>query len=166
MTAGPPESIELTPDGASAFLHDELALAADSYAAGDIDAALDAHVRALGLALQLGPAACEQAIGAVLESARQMTPDTLAALGPALVQLHNQIYEAAALPGTPVMQSWASVVAYVGMLIGLAGVAGNLSAADRQGLVSNVRAGATRLDAETEHLFNFAGWVDSVVGGW
>lgn len=166
MSTGPPETVELTPDAAVAFLSDELALAADSHAAGNADAALDAYVRAVGLALQLGPAACEQALDAVLAGARRMTHNTLSALGPALVQLHDQVRDAGALSDNPVMQSWASVVAYCGMLIGVVGVAGALPAGDRQGMVHKARTAATQLDEQTGQLLDFAGWVGDVVTGW
>jgi hypothetical protein len=162
----PPETVELTPDGAARLLLDELALAAAAGASGNVDAALDAYVRALGLALQLGPTAAARTLFALLDGAREMDPAGLSALGPAVVRLVDQVQEAGALPDNPVMASWARATAYCGTLIGLLGVAGAMPARERQPMVEKVRTSAAGLDEDTENLFDFTAWVDAVVSAW
>jgi hypothetical protein len=164
--AGALDEIELTPAGAAARVRDETALGSRRWTAGDVEGALDAYIRALGLALQLGPGPTEQVLAAVLAAAATApgggaaeVPDALSTLGPALVDLVDRVQAAGALPDTPVMAAWASVAAEIGTLIGTAGIACALPAARRSGLLTQARSRAEMLDEATGGLFGLVDWV-------
>lgn len=161
-----PESVEITPNQAAELLFAELAHAEQSWRAGQQAAALDSYVRALGLALQLGPAPTEQALRAILQTARQAADRGdargLAALGPSLVHLVSQVDEVGALPATPIMEAWATVAADVGTLIGQVGLALALPPDRRAGMFENARSRAILLDGATGQLFSLAAWLDGI----
>lgn len=158
------ELLELTPDQAAARLHGELVDAGQAVAAHDLETAFDAYVRALGLALQLGPPATEISLGAVLAGAAELLrcrdADGLCALGPAVAGLVDQVQAAGAVPSGTVMQAWAGVAADVGALLGQAGLALTLPAERRAGLWQQARARAALLDEATGGLFSLVQWLD------
>lgn len=158
------EPLELTPEEAVAWLHGELVDAGQALAAHDLEPALDAYVRALGLALQLGPAATEISLGAVLAGAgellRRRDAEGLCALGPAVAGLVDQVQEAGAVPGGTAMQAWAGVAADMGTLLGQVGLALALPAERRAGLWQQTRARALLLDEATGDLFSLVRWLD------
>jgi hypothetical protein len=164
----PHESVELTLDGAASLLQEELDRAKAALADGEIDAALDGYVSALGLALQLGPAATETTLACVLRAAgplsRQPEGHGLSALGPALVQLVSQVREAGVLPATDVMAAWAVIVSDVGALIGQIGLALAIPPASRATLLAAARARAALLDDATGGLFSLGVWLEDVLG--
>jgi hypothetical protein len=159
------QPVELTAGEAAARVHGDLEAAVLALEAADLDSALDAYVRALGLALQLGPAPAEAVLRAVLDGARllanQGRAEGLATLGPALVGLVDQVREAGALPATPVMEAWASVTTEIGALLGQWGLVLSLPAEHRQGLQAQLQNRAALLDAATGGLFDLKkppGW--------
>jgi hypothetical protein len=158
-----PQAVNLTPAEAANLLRQELDRAAQALDIGDLDAGLDGYVRALGLALQLGPAPAEEVLVAALEAAQKLAAGRdaagLSALGPALVELVDQMQAAGALPPTAVMAAWATVTADVGGLIGQAGLILTLPPDHRQGLVHNAQTRATLLDEATGHLFQISAWL-------
>jgi hypothetical protein len=162
------DSIELTPVQASDWLQQELNLAAEALNSDDLDSALNAYVRALGLALQLGPAPTEHALDAVLHAARTLAQREdaagLSALGPALVDLIRQVREAGALPATSVMEAWAEVVAGLGALVGQVGLVVALPQDRRQGMLGSARDHARILDEATKGVFGLAVWLDEIAG--
>jgi hypothetical protein len=142
-----PQPIDLTPAGAAVRIRAELALAQGALEAPrDLDTALDAYVRALGLALQLGPAPSEDAAA-------------LSALGPAVVDLVGQVRGASALPPTPVMAAWAELAVEVGALIGQLGLALALPADRRAGMMNQARERAALLDDTTGGFFSLGVWL-------
>lgn len=162
--AGPlPQSLDLSPEQAAARLQEELADASRALAGQDLDLALDAYVRALGLALQLGPAATETALAGILAGADQLVREGegqgLCALGPAVTGLVEQVDEAGALPPTPAMRAWAFVAADLGALVGQVGLALGLPAERRTGLWRQARTRAVLLDEVTGGLFSLEGWL-------
>lgn len=165
MTA--PSAIDLTPAQAADLIHSELIQAAEALQTGDLDAALDGYVRALGLALQLGPAPTEQVLTSVLQAARELAHqgdvEGLSALGPALVGLTTQVCEAGALPPTPVMEAWAIVSADLGTLIGQVGLTLALPFGHRPGMADKARTRATHLDNATDGLLALTAWIDEAM---
>jgi hypothetical protein len=159
-----PQAVELTAGEAAARIHAELQTAAVALDAAELDLALDAYVRALGLALQLGPAPSETVLRAVLDGARSLArqedAEGLATLGPAVAGLVSQVMEAGALPASPVMEAWAAVAADIGALLGQWGLALSLPAEHRQHLRAQLQTRARLLDAATNRLFYLAAWED------
>ena len=172
-----PHRIDLTPAQATEHIQVELACAGQALALGtpgrdpldaqDLDTALDAYVRALGLALQLGPAPAEEVLQAVVHAAHQLNgrgdATALSALGPALVDLVAQVRTAGALPPTAVMEAWATVAADLGTLIGQVGLALALPAERRTGMLDNARTRASLLDDATQSLFALTAWLDRLI---
>jgi hypothetical protein len=161
-----PRVIDLTPAEASRRIQKELEQAADALKADDLDTALDEYVRALGLALQLGPALTEQVLIAALDAAKgfagQPHADGLSALGPALVDLVTQVRRAGALPPTQIMEAWAAVASDLGALIGQVGLALTIAPDHREGMIKNARTRAVLLDDATSNLFALTSWLDQL----
>jgi hypothetical protein len=161
-----PVTIDLTPAEASEQIQKELEGASSAVEARDLDAALDGYVRALGLALQLGPALTEKVLVAALDTARRLAdqpdPRGLSALGPTLVDLVRQVRQAGALPPTPIMDAWATVTSDLGALIGQVGLALTIDPDSRSGLLENARTHALLLDEATGHLFALTSWIDQL----
>lgn len=159
-------AIDLTPPEASAWIGNELAQASEALCAGDLDAALDHYIRALGLALQLGPAPTEDVLVKVLEIAHdfagQQDASSLSALGPALVGLVDQVREAGVLPPTAIMGAWAAVAADLGALLGQLALALSLPPDHRDDLLDAARAYAVFLDDATHELFSLTPWLDRI----
>jgi hypothetical protein len=162
-------AVDLTPPEASAWIDNELAQASEALCAGDLDAALDGYIRALGLALQLGPAPTEHVLVKVLGIAhyfaRQQETCSLSALGPALVGLVDQVREAGVLPPTAIMGAWAAVAADLGALVGQLGLALSLPPDHRDDLLNAARAYAVLLDDATRQLFSLTPWLDEIRAG-
>ena len=163
-----PQPLDLSAGEAAALVHRELEAAGLALEAADLDPALDAYVRALGLALQLGPAAAEEVLRAVLDGARHLARSGdalgLAMMGPAVAGLVDQVRDAGALPATPVMDAWATVAAGIGAFLGQWGVTLSLPAADRQAMRTRLQAHAAILDAATDSLFGLAAWPEEQPG--
>jgi hypothetical protein len=159
------EAIDLTPAAAAALLRDELARARQAFERGSLDTALDASSRALGLALQLGPAPTEQVLAALLDGAHQLASDhdALCRLGPAVVDLVRRVHEAGALPTTPIMEAWATVAADLGTLVGQLGLALALPAERRAALLAQTRARAALLDEATGGTFSLGPWLEACI---
>lgn len=161
-----PKDLELTPAAAASFLKDELGLAEKAIQQDRIEAALDGYVRALGLALQLGPATADQAVASILEASRELASrqyaSGLSALGPALVGLIRQMDDVEALPATATMQAWARFVEGLGALVGQLGLAQSLPKQMRRGMLVNARAHAAVLDDATTGRFRLVAWVDEL----
>lgn len=161
-----PQELELTPVGAASLLTTELSLAEEALLEGRVDAALDGYVRAMGLALQLGPASTGQAVTFVLQAAHSFASQedaaSLSALGPALVGLISQMREAGAVPATAIMEAWAQFVDSLGALIGQIGLALTLPSDHRSGMMANARSHAALLDEATEDRFSFTAWLDKM----
>ena len=161
-----PRVIALAPTEASGRIQKELETAQDAIRIGDLDSALDRYIRALGLALQLGPVSTEKVLGAILGTAQKLTDqahaDGLAALGPALVDLVTQVRGAGVLPPTSVMDAWATVTSDLGALVGQVGLALMIAPARRVGMMQNARTRAALLDDATGNLFALALWLDRV----
>ena len=157
-----PQPLALTAGEAASLVHRELGAAALALQAAELDAAFDAYVRALGLALQLGPALVEEVLRAVVDGARHLAHRGnavgLATLGPAVAGLVGQVREAGALPANPEMEAWAAVAVEIGALVGQWGVALSLPAEHRPALHARLQARAALLDAATGSLFNLAAW--------
>jgi hypothetical protein len=160
------DSIELTPVQASDWIQEELTQARRALSSDQLDSALDAYVRALGLALQLGPAPTEQALVAILDGARVLASrqdgEGLSSLGPALVGLTAQVREAGALPATAIMEAWADVVDGLGALTGQIGLAMKLPPERRQGMLASAQVRAQLLDETTDGLFDLTAWVKEI----
>lgn len=163
-----PQPLDLTATEAAALVHRELEAAGMALEAADLEPALDAYVRALGLALQLGPAAAEEVLRAVLNGARDLAirGDALglATLGPAVAGLVDQVRDAGALPATPVMEAWATVAAGIGAFLGQWGVALSLPEDHRPPIRARLQAHAAILDAATGSLFRLAAWPEEQPG--
>ena len=161
-----PQVFEFTPAGASQRTASELSLAREALQDGKTDTALDGYVRALGLALQLGPAATGQAVTCILlaavELSQQQDAAGLSALGPALVGLVNQMREAGAVPGTAVMEAWARFVEGLGAVIGQVGLAMAMPSGHRSGMMANARSHASLLDEATAARFSLVAWLDQL----
>ena len=163
-----PQPIELSPAAAAKWIQDRLAQAETSLGGNDVEGALDAYVQTLSLALQLGPAATEQVLSAILDGAaglvRHQDADGLSAMGPALVGLTGQMREAKALPQSTVMRAWASIVDGIGALISQLGLALTLALPpERRGdMLDNVRAHAALLDDATSNVFGLTSWIEGI----
>jgi hypothetical protein len=168
-----PQAVDLNTAEAADLLHSELTQAEDSLRAQDLDAAVDNYVRALGLALQLGPAPTEQALVAILGTARELAGQhhavgrpsasaALSALGPALVGLVAQVCDAGVLPATSVMEAWAIISSEIGALIGQLGLALALPADHRTGMLDNARTRAALLDGATNGIFTLTAWLEEI----
>lgn len=159
-------SVDLTPAEATAWIERELAQASESLHNADLDAALDSYVRAVGLALQLGPAPAEQAVAAVLQAARHLAgrPDSaaLSTLAPALVDLVARVRAAGVLPPTAAMDAWATVASDLGALLGQIGLALSIPPGHGTSLLDTARAHATLLDEVTGGLFALTAWLDEL----
>ena len=161
-----PQPIELTAAEAADRVHLELRSATASLAAGNPDPAIDALVRALGLALQLGPAPVEQALRTAIDAGIHLAgvqdTDTLSALGPALVDLVARVRDAGALPATPTMDAWATVASDIGALIGQAGLALSLPPVRRAGMLGQAHTQTQLLDDATGGVFALTPWIDQL----
>lgn len=161
-----PHTIELSPTEASELIQHELLKADHAFNAADLESALDRFVSALGLALQLGPAATERVLVEMIvvahEMARKQNASALSALGPALVGLTNQVRAAAVLPQTAVMEAWVAVASGLGTLIGQLGLALTISPDHRSGMMTNTHTRAILLDNATGSLFGLADWINQV----
>ncbi len=161
-----PQTRDLAPADAAELIHRALEQASEVLQSGDLNAALDAYVPALGLALQLGPAPSEKVLLAVMDGARKLAhrqdADGLSALGPTLVDLVTQVREAGALPATRVMEAWATVASEMGALIGQVGLALAVAPDHSADMMGNAHARATLLDDATGGLFALAAWLEQL----
>jgi hypothetical protein len=161
-----PDAVELTLDGAISLLQEELDRAAEAIRTADLESALDGYRAALGLALQLGPAATEGVLRAILQASRDLAwhgeASSLSALGPALVGLVDQVRQAGALPATAVMEAWAIVAADLAALVGQIGLALSIPPRHRAGMFDSARAHAVLLDDATSNLFALTAWIDQL----
>ena len=161
-----PTELELTPADAASRMTAELSLAGEALQAGRTDTALDGYVRALGLALQLGPAFTGQTVSSILQAARHLSSRQdapgLSALGPGLAGLVNQMRDVEAVPATSIMEAWASFVEGLGALIGQIGLALALPTGHRSGMLANARAHAALLDDATAGRFCLTTWLDEM----
>ena len=157
-----PHAVELSATEASELIQQELREAHHAFHTADLESALDRYVGALGLALQLGPAATQRVLSevmeAALEMARQHNADAVSALGPALLGLTNRVREAGALPPTAVMEAWAEVACGLGMLLGQIGLALAIAPQHRSDMITNASTRAKLLDDATGNLFGLALW--------
>ena len=161
-----PQPIEFSPAEAANWIQASLARADSALGENNVDGALDTYVQTLGLALQLGPAATEQVLSAILAGAARLAlrqdAGGLSAMGPALVGLTGQMREAKALPQSTVMEAWASIVDGVGALIGQLGLALALPPERRGDMLDNARAHAVLLDDATGSIFGLQNWIDGI----
>ncbi len=159
-----PQPVSLSLIEVARWIDAELKLAGNAFQAQDLDGALDAFARALGLALQLGPAATERVLAAILHSAQelaqQQNADGLCALGPTLVEVVMQVRQAGALPPTSVMEAWATIAADLGALVGQVGLVLAIAPDHRQAVVHQAYARAALLDDATGSLFGLTSWID------
>jgi hypothetical protein len=160
---------KLTAGEAVALLRSELAQAAEALNTPGSGLAVDGYVGALGLALQLGPAATEQVLWSLLSAARELAGRQdvvgLSTLGPALVAVVSGLREAEAMPPTNVMEAWATVVADVAAVIGEIGLALSVSPDRRQGMILSACTRAALLDDATRGRFNLVEWLAGVSAG-
>ena len=160
------QTIELSPAEASELIQQELQEAHHALHTADLKHALDRFVSALGLALQLGPAATERVLADVMaaarEMARQQNASALSALGPALVGLINQVRKETALPPTAVMEAWAAAASGLGTIFGQLGLALTIAPEHRSGMMTNSYARAMLLDDATGNLFGLTDWINQV----
>ena len=163
-----PKAVEISAVEASGQIRQALQRAKLALDADDHETALDSLVSALGLALQLGPAATEQVLTETVTAARQMArqrdADALSALGPALVGLANQVRDTDTLPKTAVMEAWAGVASGLGMLFGQLGLALTIVPEHRSGMMTNASTRASLWDNATGNLFELASWLDEMRG--
>ena len=159
-----PQSVNLTPADATALIQDQILEAQSALERSDLESALDSLVSALGLALQLGPAASELVLSEIVAVAQELgrrdDAGALAALGPAMVSLTQQVREAGALPPTSVMHAWAELASDLGALIGQVGLALILGSSHGAGMMGKARMRAALLDDVTGGLFVLVGWLD------
>jgi hypothetical protein len=159
------QTLDLTPAEAAGFVDKESAEAGGAWRAGAFDSAIDGYARALGLALQLGPAAAEQVLAAIVHTSRGLESseeaEALAMLGPALVDLVLQVRQASALPATRVMEAWAELTLDVGALIGQVGLAYSLPLERRREITTNARTRATLLDDASNGALGLGSWLDA-----
>jgi hypothetical protein len=161
-----PHTVELSATEASEQIRQALQKARRALHSNDLETLLDYLVSALGLALQLGPAATEKVLGeavaAAREMARQRDANALSALGPALVALTNQVHEANALPRTSVMDAWAAVASGLGALFGELGLVLAIDPHSRSGTMTNTVIRAHLLDDATGNRFELGDWLDEI----
>jgi hypothetical protein len=161
-----PQEIDLTPAEAAQRIQKELERASDALRIDDLGTAFDGYVRALGLALQLGPALTERVLAAVLDAAQELAGwkhgEALSTLGPAMVELVGQVHVAGALPPTSVMEAWATIASNLGALIGQVGLVLAMLPAHREGMLKNARTHAVLLDDATGELFALTHWLDQL----
>jgi hypothetical protein len=161
-----PQRLDLSPEGAVQWIRDELDQARKAVEEEDLDAALDAYIPTLGLALQLGPAPAEQVLSAILATAQRLVlcrdAEGLSVLGPALVGLTGRVREANVLPQSTVMEAWAAVVEGMGALIGQLGLVLTLPPERRGEMATKARAHAVVLDDATSSIFGLERWIDGM----
>jgi hypothetical protein len=161
-----PRELNLTAGEAAARIEAELRQAEGAYQEGDLDASLDCYVRALGLALQLGPAPTELALLAILRTAHTLAQgqdsEGLSALGPALAGLVTQMQEARALPASGVMELWAALAVDLGALISQLGLAMGMPRGHRAGMMDLARNRAALVDDATSGAFGLTAWLDEI----
>lgn len=161
-----PSTVELNASQAATLLQRTLLEASQALQTRDIDSSFDGYVRALGLALQLGPAPTETTVLAICTAADQLAEygdsKSLCTLGPALVSLVDQVRAAGALPQTPAMDSWATVAARIGALIGQVGLALAIPPERRSKMMANTHARALLLDDVTGGRFALGDWLSSL----
>lgn len=159
-----PQSVNLTPADATALIQDQILEAQSALERSDLESALDSLISALGLALQLGPAASELVLSEIVAVAQELgrrdDAGALAALGPAMVSLTQQVREAGALPPTSVMHAWAELASDLGAFIGQVGLALTLGSSHGAGMMGKARMRAALLDDVTGGLFVLTGWLD------
>ena len=159
-----PRVVELSATEASELAQQELQEARHAFYTADLESALDRYIGALGLALQLGPAATEKILGGVMDAARAMAQkhdaNALSALGPALLGLTSQVQEVGALP--PVMEAWAMIASGLGTLFGQVGIALAIAPEHRPGMLANAAMRASLLDNATGNLFGLADWLEKL----
>jgi hypothetical protein len=159
------QTLDLTPAEAARFLARESTEAGTAWRAGAYDSAVDGYTRALGLALQLGPAPAEQVLTTILHTTRGLESsgeeEALAMLGPALVDLVHQVCRAGALPATKVMEAWAELTLDVGALIGQVGLAYSLPPERRREITTNARTRATLLDDASNGALGLGSWLEA-----
>jgi hypothetical protein len=162
-----PQSVNVTPAEATALVRRQLLEAQSALERSKIESALDSLISALGLALQLGPAASELVLSEVVavtqELAHKDDADSLSTLGPALVGLIQQMKVAGALPPTSVMHAWAELASDLGALIGQIGLALIVGGSHRAGMMGNAHMRAALLDDATEHRFALTSWLDHLM---
>ena len=160
------QMIELSARQASEQIWQSLQRTHLALCSSNLEAALDELVSALGLALQLGPAATEmvlsEAVATARELVRQRDANALSALGPALVGLSHQVREAGVLPKTAVMDAWAVVVSGLGALLGELGLILSIARDHRSGMMANASIRAASLDNATGGLFELGDWLDEI----
>jgi hypothetical protein len=160
------QALDLTFTAAMERIRSELSLVAQALQAGDPEVVIDGHVRALGLALQLGPVPAQEIITALLytvsELARHREGDILAMLGPALVGLVDQINEAGALPSMPGMAAWAAVASDLGSLVGQIGLVLALPPSGRAAMLNLARRRALLLDEATNGILELEAWYQEI----
>lgn len=161
-----PRRVELGPDEAAGLLDRDVTQASDLLESGRVDEALDRYVAALGLALQLGPAAIQKALTSSLDGAQQLASlgdaGALCAMGPALVGLVSQVLDAEVLDNTPVSNAWSMVAIDTGSLIGQVGLALGLPSRHRDGMMQNAHERAALLDDATGGVLRIVPWLDSI----
>jgi hypothetical protein len=159
------QTLDLTPAEAARFLERESAEAGTAWRAGAYDSAVDGYTRALGLALQLGPAAAERVLAGILHTTRDLGSGeearALAMVGPALVDVVHQVRGAGALPATRVMEAWAELTLDVGALIGQVGLSYSLPPERRREISTNARTRATLLDDASNSALGLDSWLDA-----
>jgi hypothetical protein len=161
-----PQMVEMSAFEASEQIQQRLRQADRALCSNDIDRAIDGLTGALGLALQLGPAATERVLTEAIAAAREMAwkrdAYALAALGPAVAGLANQVRESGALPNIKVMDAWVEVTSGLGALFGEIGLGMTLAPSRRSGLIANAAIRARSLDDATGNTFVLANWLDKV----
>jgi hypothetical protein len=161
-----PSTVELDASQAATLLHRTLLSATDALQTGDTDASFDGYIRALGLALQLGPAPTEVTLHAVRAAADQLTQEQdskgLCTLGPALVNLVDEVRATGALPQTPTMDSWATVATALGILVGQVGLALAIPTERRSKMLRDARTRAIHLDDATGCRLSLGDWLDGI----
>ena len=164
----PYQEVSLTAIEAAELLGRDLARAGQALGASDLPTALDSYARALGLALQLGPAPAEQVLAAVCEGAHALVlgqdAASLSALGPAVVGLVAQVRDEEALPRTRIMDAWATIASDLGALIGQVGLVLALPIDHRPGMLANARRRVELLDEATGARFALVSWLEEIEG--
>lgn len=164
-----PHSIELSPTEASERIHQDLQEARLAFRTASLESALDRYIGALGLALQLGPAATEWVLAEVMDAAREMARQNdangLSALGPGLLDLTDQVQGAGALPPTEVMKAWAMFASGLGVLFGQLGLVLAIAPERRTSMLANAFTQANLLDSATGNLFGLVDWLSTLSAG-